>query len=328
LTETNQFLVPNNLITNMLYMKRIVIAFLFTGLVVGSNAQQDYQITHYMFDNLSFNPGYAGMNNNICGTILGRQQWAGFTGSPTTGILNVHAPVELVRGGIGLTYVNDQLGFEKNNIARLNYSYHMGIGAGQLGIGASVGILQKSIEAQWQTPSGNPWNQDPSINGDQMSGVVPDFNLGVFYKTNELYLGISTTHLGGLKMNNLNVKNVHHYWITAGYNYDISPDIKLRPSLLIKSDASSTIMDVNVNALIQNKFWGGITWRIGDEIAPMLGYQHSLGDGSSLRIGYAYGYTTSEIGSYSSGSHDIMLNYCFSLAKPPTIEKSKNPRFL
>ena len=61
------------------------------------------------------------MNNNICG-IMRRQQWAGFTGSPTTGILNVHTPVELVRG-IGLTYVNDQLGFEKNNIARLNYSY-------------------------------------------------------------------------------------------------------------------------------------------------------------------------------------------------------------
>ena len=106
------------------------------------------------------------------------------------------------------------------------------------------------------------------------------------------------------------------------------PDIKLRPSLLIKSDASSTIMDINVNALYQNKFWGGITWRVGDELAPMLGYQHSLGDGSSLRIGYAYGVTTSEIATYSSGSHDIMLNYCFSLAKPPSIEKSKNPRFL
>ena len=79
----------------------------------------------------------------------------------------------------------------------------------------------------------------------------------------------------------------------------------MRPSLLIKSDASSTIMDVNVNALFQNKFWGGITWRVGDEIAPMLVIS-TLGDGSSLRIGYAYGYTTSEIGSYSSGSHDIM----------------------
>ena len=125
-----------------------------------------------------------------------------------------------------------------------------------------MGILQKSIEAT-QTPSGNPWQQDQSITAEQMSGVVPDFNLGVFYKTNELYLGISTTHIGGLQMSNLNVQNVHH-WITAGYNYDITPDIKLRPSLLIKSDASSTIMDINVNALYQNKFWGGMTWRVGD----------------------------------------------------------------
>ena len=309
-------------------MKKLLSVFVFISAFLTSNAQQDYQITHYMFDNVSFNPGYAGMNNNICGTMLGRQQWAGFTGSPTTGILNIHAPVEMLRGGIGLTYVNDQLGFEKNNIARLNYSYHLGIGAGQLGIGASLGILQKSIEATWLTPSGNPWQQDSRISGEQMSGVVPDFNLGVFYKTNELYLGISTTHVGGFEMSNLNVQNVHHYWITAGYNYDVTPDIKLRPSLLIKSDASSTIMDINVNALYQNKFWGGVTWRVGDEVAPMLGYQHSLGDGSSLRIGYAYGVTTSEIATYSSGSHDIMLNYCFSLAKPPTIEKSKNPRFL
>jgi hypothetical protein len=60
----------------------------------------------------------------------------------------------------------------------------------------------------------------------------------------------------------------------------------------------------------------------------MLGYQHSLADGSSLRIGYAYGITTSIIGNYSNGSHDIMLNYCFNLSKPPVIEKSKNPRFL
>ena len=326
--ETKLIWFRNNLITNTLYMKKHLSVLVFFSVFLVSNAQQDYQITHYMFDNVSFNPGYAGMNNNICGTILGRQQWAGFEGSPTTGILNVHAPVEMVRGGIGLTYVNDQLGFEKNNIARLNYSYHLGIGAAQVGIGASLGILQKSIEATWQTPSGIPWQQDQSISAEQMSGVVPDFNLGVFYKTNELYLGISTTHIGGLQIINLNVQNVHHYWITAGYNYDIMPDIKLRPSLLIKSDASSTIMDINVNALYQNKFWGGITWRVGDEVAPMLGYQHSLGDGSSLRIGYAYGVTTSEIATYSSGSHDIMLNYCFSLAKPPSIEKSKNPRFL
>jgi len=296
----------------------------FNGLI----AQQDYQVTHYMYDNLSFNPGYAGMNNSICATLIGRQQWTGFNGSPQSGILNVHAPVEFLKGGVGITYVYDKLGFESNNIARLNYSYHMGLGAGLLGIGASVGILQKNITADWVTPSGNPWGQDPSILSDQMTGMVPDINLGVFYKTNELYLGLSTTHIGGFKMSTLNVQNVHHYWITAGYNHSFSPDLILRPSLLIKSDASSTIMDINVNVLFKNMLWGGMTYRIGDELAPMLGGQYTLSNGGTIRVGYSYGITTSVIGDYSNGSHDIMLNYCFNLSKPPVIEKSKNPRFL
>ena len=129
-------------------------------------------------------------------------------------------------------------------------------------------------------------------------------------------------------MNTLNVQNVHHYWITAGYNYSISPDLMLRPSLLIKSDASSTIMDININVLFKNMLWGGLTYRMGDELAPMLGGQYTLSNGGTIRVGYSYGITTSVIGDYSSGSHDIMLNYCFNLSKPPVIEKSKNPRFL
>jgi type IX secretion system PorP/SprF family membrane protein len=309
-------------------MKKFIIYFTIIIAAVNINAQQDYQITHYMFDNLSFNPGYAGMNKNISATMIGRQQWSGFAGSPTTALINIHAPVSILRGGLGLTYVSDQLGFEKNSVARLNYSYHLGIGAGQLGIGVSAGIIQKSIAAQWKTPSGNPWSQDNSIKGENMSGTVPDINIGLFYKTRDLYFGFSTTHLGGFNMENLNIQNVHHYWVTAGYDYELNADLKLRPSLLIKSDASSSIMDININALFKNMVWGGLTYRFGDEIAPMLGYQHPFTDGSILRVGYAYGITTSVIGNYSNGSHDIMLNYSFKLTKPAPVEKSKNPRFL
>ena len=74
--------------------------------------------------------------------------------------------------------------------------------------------------------------------------------------------------------------------------------------------------------------WGGLSYRFGDEIAPMFGYQHPFSDGSILKVGYAYGITTSVIGEYSNGSHDLMLNYCFRIAKPMNVEKSKNPRFL
>ena len=91
-----------------IYAYLIVLGSLFGT----SFAQQDYQLTHYMFDNLSFNPGYAGMNNNICGTMITREQWTGFQGNPSTKLLNVHSPVEMLRGGLGFSYINDQLGIE------------------------------------------------------------------------------------------------------------------------------------------------------------------------------------------------------------------------
>jgi type IX secretion system PorP/SprF family membrane protein len=312
-------------------MKKFIIALAFLVGLQNVNSQQDYQFTHYMFDNLSFNPGYAGLNQSICATMLFRQQWSGFNGSPTTGLINVHAPIQLLRGGIGLTYLNDQLGFEKNNIARLSYSYHQSIGIGTLGIGLSAGIVQKSLDATWITPdqgAGYIDGTDPGIALSNASDMVPDFNLGLFYKTNSLFLGISSTHIGGLEMDDLNVKNVHHYWITAGYNYDINPEWKLRPSTLIKSDGASTILDLNLNVLYRDMLWAGATYRLGDAIAPMLGYQHKFDNNATLRIGYSYGITTSQLGNYNNGTHDIMLNYCFDLDKTPPPQKSKNPRFL
>ena len=82
-----------------------------------------------------------------------------------------------------------------------------------------------------------------------------------FYSTEELYFGFSTTHIGGFSMEDLNIQNVHHYWVTAGFKYDLNSDIQLRPSILIKSDVSSSIMDVNINALYKNMFWAGLTYR-------------------------------------------------------------------
>ncbi len=309
-------------------MKRVLFGLFLLTLVFTAKAQQDYQFTHYMYDKLSFNPGYAGLNKSICGTIIFREQWSGFDGNPTTALVNVHAPVKMLRGGLGFTYVSDKLGFESNNLARLSYSYHMGLGVGDLGIGISAGILQKSIQANWITPDGTPAIDDASIAVSGANGLVPDINLGVFYQQNQLYMGISATHLYAPDLTELNISNAKHFWITAGYEYGLGPDLKLRPSILAKSDAASTQLDVNINVLYKDMIWGGVSYRVSDAIAPMVGYQNNDVGGGTLRIGYAYDVTTSQIKGYSNGSHDIMVNYCFNLEKPKPLQKSKNPRFL
>ena len=309
-------------------MKRVLFGLFLLTLGYTAKAQQDYQFTHYMYDKLSFNPGYAGLNKSICGTIIFREQWSGFDGNPTTALVNVHAPVKMLRGGLGFTYVSDKLGFESNNLARLSYSYHMGLGVGDLGIGISAGILQKSIQANWITPDGTPAIDDASIAVSGANGLVPDINLGVFYQQNQLYMGISATHLYAPDLTELNISNAKHFWITAGYEYGLGPDLKLRPSILAKSDAASTQLDVNINVLYKDMIWGGVSYRVSDAIAPMVGYQNNDVGGGTLRIGYAYDVTTSQIKGYSNGSHDIMVNYCFNLEKPKPLQKSKNPRFL
>ena len=308
-------------------MKKVLLGLVLLASGFVAKAQQDYQFTQYMYDKLSFNPGYAGLNKSICGTILFREQWAKFDGNPTTALINIAAPVKMLRGGLGFTYVSDQLGFEKNNLARLSYSYHMGLGVGDLGIGVSAGIMQKSIQATWVTPDGTDAALDQSIAVSGQSDMVPDFNLGVFYQQNQLYMGISATHLIKTDLTTLNIQNVQHFWITAGYDYDLSPDFQLRPSILAKSDGASTQLDVNVNVLYKSMIWAGVSYRVSDAVAPMIGYQTPVA-GGMLKIGYAYDVTTSQIKKYSNGSHDIMINYCFNLDKPKPLQKSKNPRFL
>ncbi|WP_298859611.1 type IX secretion system membrane protein PorP/SprF, partial [uncultured Gimesia sp.] len=81
--------------------------------------------------------------------------------------------------------------------------------------------------------------------------------------------------------------------------------------------------------------WGGLSFRPGDALAPMLGYQTSWvkKDGyntinNCIRVGYSYDLTMSEIKNYSSGSHEVFVTYCFSVLSNPPQNRYSNPRFL
>lgn len=268
------------------------------------HAQQDPQYTHNTFDRLSVNPASAGIGGRYCGTMILRQQWLGFSGAPRTGLINLQAPVSSLRGGLGLTFIKDALGQESNTTLRLAYAHHIALPNGSmLGIGAAGGIYNKKLGNNWFALQ----PQDVVLNTGVVSHTLFNLSSGLYYsQPGRMYVGLSATNLTKGQFQNLNIDSERHYYLMAGYSIQLPAGVELRPSLLAKTDAASTQIDLNCLAVFNGAIYGGLTYRHGDALAPMVGYM-----GGNWRAGYSYDITTSDIALYSSGSHEIMFSYCF-----------------
>lgn len=307
-------------------MKKLIIAALTVLTASTMCAQQDIQMTQFMFDRLSFNPGYAGNSNEFCATLFGRQQWSGFDGAPTTYLFNSHMPFDKV--GVGLSVFQDELGQMQTTYVKASGAYHLNnVGGGKLGLGLSLGYLSSTLGNEWVALDGI--EGDNSIQDASTSDGTIDLGFGAYWKTRNLYLGLSSTHLNEGSLEEMNVTTARHYYFLAGYEHALSSTFDLKPSVLVKSDAATTQLDFNIMGEYKDMLWLGATYRLDDAISPMVGYRHELNGGqSAIRIGYSYDITTSEINNYSSGTHEVMLNFCMLLRKPLPDQIYKNVRFL
>ena len=296
------------------------------------------------------NPGYAGINKRICITTLFREQWTGFKSTlkdgstvktnPETYGISIDAPIRVLHGGIGFSVLSDKLGFENNIGVKIGYAYHAGIGNGTLGIGLQVGFLNKTIDFSKFNPIDAG---DPILSAsDKKSTFMTDLSFGMFYNIpGKLYAGISTTQLIQSKMKfavpEIASSLKRTYYLTGAYHYVIPghTDWEVSPYVLIKTDFASAQYDITAMVKWQNMIWAGLSYRVQDAVAIIVGAypfnQPSMSDAlKQIKIGYSYDITTSALGKSgrSSGSHEIMLGYCFKIVTTPKITKYINTRFL
>lgn len=310
-------------------MKKIFTAvaassLLFVGTV--ANAQQDPQFTQNMFNRLYSNAGYAGTSDGICATALHRQQWVGFNGRPVSTVINIDGTVKALHGGLGLSILSDKLGAQYSGGVKLSYSYHLKLGGGILGIGVEGGILFNTLDGSQLNPI---QSGDQNIITSNQGGVASDLGFGLYYRSDKLYAGISANHLIGPTLEYAEGGNIsevtiaRHYYAMAGYTWDVSANFALLPSVFVKTDAASAQFDLNLNVMWKNMIWAGASYRIDDAVAILAGVQ--LYD---FRLGYSYDITTSGLNSYSNGSHEVMLGYCYKLRRPVLNQRYRNVRFL
>lgn len=271
-------------------------------------AQQDSQYTHYMYNTITINPAYAGSRGVTSIFGLHRTQWVGLDGAPTTNAFSIHSPIQNSRLGIGLSFVNDKIGAgDQSNIgADLSYSiptsekYDL-----SFGIKVSADLLNVDYTKLNRYDPSNPLFQN-NIDNE----FAPNVGAGVYYHSDQLYLGFSVPNFLNVRHFDDNasaaVKDRLHYYLMGGYVFDLSPSVKLKPSVLTKIVSGAPLqVDLSANVLLQDKVSLGLAYRWSAAATAMAGIQ--ITDG--LLVGYSYDFDTTSLENYNSGSHEIFLRF-------------------
>lgn len=301
------------------------IALFFLSLGI---AQQDSQYTQYMYNMSVINPAYAKSDfKSLDLGLLHRQQWVDVVGAPTTSNFFAHYVLN-EKMEIGTSIFKDEIGDDVLNETSisLDYAYILNLNSkNKLSLGIKAGInMFRTNFSDFELESGSI-QTDPLFSSNE-SNLYPNVGVGAFFYSKKYYLGISTPNV--IKSRHIKDSNgVYsisaeelHFYFTGGYVFKLNNSIKLKPSFLFKTATSSSyIADVSLNTLLYDKFEGGISYRLDESWSALINIEVLKG----LRIGYAYDKTFSNIGSFSSGSHEFLVLYNFNL----NTTNYKSPRF-
>lgn len=301
-------------------------------------AQQDGQITLYMFNDLYFNPAFAGVEGVTKISALHRSQWLGYQATfddgtaPTTQVLSMTSPIyRLLPGtsGFGVNIVNDKLGIQNNLQIQGAFAYHIGIKKSKLSVGVRFGIYSQSFDTDKLRPNEENDVVIDAIRNSGESQVRPDMAFGLYYRAEKVYAGISVNHLlkAEFDFGTDSVRNPleQHYYLTGGYIHQVNFDLKLKPSLMIQTDLNTFNFTIGGVVVYKEKINAGLAFRQSEDANLIIGYNF-LKD-KSLSVNYSFGYIIKDQDAKQPTSHDFMLSYTLPVSPGGGKKIVRTPRF-
>lgn len=290
-------------------------------------SQQDPMYSQYIFNGLVLNPAYAGSRDVLTSTVLYRNQWISIPGAPKTGMFTIDAPIKSQKVGVGLNVEFDKIGVTNHTGINGAYSYRINFSKSALsfGVQAGVGFMNTSF-------TDVKYNEDGTRNDgafmDNYHELLPNFGFGLYYFSDRFFAGFSIPQIAGRTLQKAISSNAdgshldlaNHYFLSSGYLFDLSPDVKLKPSVLLKYVAGAP-MEIDVNGMVW--FYDMLALGVSYRSLSSLNFLGQIRLTEQLRLGYAYEYATTSLSGLSGGSHEIMLQYQFDFAKGKIV----TPRF-
>lgn len=307
-------------------IKSLGLALLLAVIGTGLQAQQDPMVSQYPFSGHFVNPGYAGSHPYANLTLIARRQWVGFEGAPFTSYLSFDMPVEKMNIGFGGLLSNDQVGVTNRTEIAGTFAYHLKVGEhARLSLGLRAGVTYYRARLTDLLI----WDENDAVFANDINGkALPNAGAGIYFYTKRFYAGISIPAVLSYKPGSaISISSAsspyleRHYYFMSGVAIPVGENIDIKPAVLLKYVPDAPLQaDFNLSVYFCKMIWVGASWRTGDGILGMVEYQAT----KNLRVGYAYDMALTNMRTYNSGSHEIMIAWDF--VKDETI-RYKSPRF-
>jgi|YNPMSStandDraft_1061717.scaffolds.fasta_scaffold00449_6 type IX secretion system PorP/SprF family membrane protein len=287
--------------------------FLSCILSLSLKAQQIPSLSLFMENTYLINPAAAGSNQASPISLHYKRWWSGFNESPTMQAITGHTPIS-GNVGLGAKFFNYSTGPISKLGIEGTYSYHFKVGSSsKIALGLSAQLYQFYLNKNLLKLEED---NDQAIIYSSDKIISPDAAFGAYFYDDNYFAGISVYQLINRKvhlMNNDNLENrqVRHYFLTGGYRFDINENFSLEPSVLVKFiETGIGQLDINVKSLIKQFLWYGISYRTSEAISVNLGIKKS-----PIIFGYSYDILLSDIRKHSVGSHELLFIYQFNKSK-------------
>ncbi|MGC9150415.1 MAG: PorP/SprF family type IX secretion system membrane protein [Microbacter sp.] len=318
--------------------KSVLIVFLSVWFTSTIKSQFVSQFSQYMFSKETYNPAALSQYNMITMNGIYKLQWVGIKDAPVDAVFHASIPWSFhhQNGNIGIALDNESMGLLTKQEATVQATYNFSLGSGTVSIGLNLGAVKVGFKGDSvHIPTGVFGNDyhiaatsDPLIPTSQVNGMAFNAGIGLFYSTPSFYVGASGLNLTNPTIHWSSTQSTYigsMYYFMGGYNISTAnPLIKIKPSILVKTNFIHVQEDIDLLVDYKNKFWGGLGYRPGDAFIINGGVHLDNG----LTFGYAFDLPTTALGGSSFGSHELMVSYQFKLSLSKRHNKYKSVRIL
>lgn len=284
-------------------MKLLVISITLLLMPFAVFGQQDPLHSNYRFNYFILNPAAAGANAQFefNGSYLG--SFRRFPGGPATYTLSANGFLgKEGRTGLGVNFVNDNIGSQRLTGLQLAYAYHLPLGPSRLSFGLA-GRMVIDNKAQIFR------NQHPNPNIIFSNQIRTDFSLGTMYYDPNGYLGISFQNIARIGEKEIFGEKVN-ISVSGAYKFHVSKYLAFEPVGLLKySVADQPIIqyDINFRAhLINELILLGLGYR-GGNYNNFFALMGGINIKDKFRLFYSYDFILSSFHQYSWGSHELTM---------------------